>query len=70
MRAWGTGEYLVAEADESDGSFLLLQPVVALVTNIDRDHLESYDGSFEQLRAAFAGVFAASAVLRRGGAVH
>jgi UDP-N-acetylmuramate--alanine ligase len=49
----GQGEYLVAEADESDGSFLLLQPVVALVTNVDRDHLESYQGSFEQLRHAF-----------------
>lgn len=59
LNAWGshaklgTGEYLVAEADESDGSFLLLQPVVALVTNIDRDHLEAYDGSFEALRKAF-----------------
>ena len=47
LNAWGSnarlgsGKYLVAEADESDGSFLLLQPVVALVTNIDRDHLES-----------------------------
>jgi UDP-N-acetylmuramate--alanine ligase len=49
----GTGEYLVAEADESDGSFLLLQPVVALITNIDRDHLESYDDSFENLKKAF-----------------
>jgi UDP-N-acetylmuramate--alanine ligase len=60
LEAWGSnarlgqGEYLVAEADESDGSFLLLQPVLALVTNIDRDHLEAYDGSFEQLKAAFA----------------
>lgn len=59
LNAWGsnarlgTGEYLVAEADESDGSFLLLQPVVALVTNIDRDHLENYDGSFENLKKAF-----------------
>ncbi len=59
VNAWGsharlgTGEYLVAEADESDGSFLLLQPVVALVTNIDRDHLESYEGSFKKLRKAF-----------------
>lgn len=59
VNAWGsharlgTGEYLVAEADESDGSFLLLQPVVALVTNIDRDHLESYEGSFENLKSAF-----------------
>jgi UDP-N-acetylmuramate--alanine ligase len=59
LNAWGsnarlgTGKYLVAEADESDGSFLLLQPVVALVTNIDRDHLESYDHSFDNLKKAF-----------------
>jgi len=59
LNAWGSharlgaGEYLVAEADESDGSFLLLQPVVALVTNIDRDHLDNYDGSFENLKKAF-----------------
>ena len=59
LNAWGsnarlgTGKYLVAEADESDGSFLLLQPVVALVTNIDRDHLESYDNSFDNLKKAF-----------------
>jgi len=59
LNAWGSharlgaGEYLVAEADESDGSFLLLQPVVSLVTNIDRDHLENYDGSFENLKKAF-----------------
>jgi hypothetical protein len=43
----------VAEADESDGSFLLLQPVVALVTNIDRDHLDAYEQSFDNLRKAF-----------------
>jgi len=59
LNAWGSnarlgkGEYLVAEADESDGSFLLLQPVVALVTNIDRDHLEAYDNSFDKLKKAF-----------------
>jgi len=59
LNAWGsnarlgTGEYLVAEADESDGSFLLLQPVLALVTNIDRDHLENYDNSFDNLKKAF-----------------
>ncbi|KAA9129766.1 UDP-N-acetylmuramate--L-alanine ligase [Marinihelvus fidelis] len=59
LNAWGSnarlgqGEYLVAEADESDGSFLLLQPVVALVTNIDRDHLETYGGRFDRLREAF-----------------
>ena len=59
LNAWGSharlgqGEYLVAEADESDGSFLLLQPVVALITNIDRDHLEAYENSFDSLRRAF-----------------
>ena len=59
LNAWGSharlgqGQYLVAEADESDGSFLLLQPVVALVTNIDRDHLETYENSFENLKRAF-----------------
>jgi len=50
----GTGEYLVAEADESDGSFLLLSPVIAIVTNIDADHLENYDGDFDRVRKAFA----------------
>jgi UDP-N-acetylmuramate--alanine ligase len=49
----GQGRYLVAEADESDGSFLLLQPVISLVTNIDRDHLDAYGGSFDRLQAAF-----------------
>jgi UDP-N-acetylmuramate--alanine ligase len=50
----GTGDYLVAEADESDGSFLLLQPVIAVVTNIDADHLENYGGDFAQVKKAFA----------------
>jgi UDP-N-acetylmuramate--alanine ligase len=49
----GAGEYLVAEADESDGSFLLLSPVVAVITNIDADHLENYGGDFAQVRKAF-----------------
>ena len=49
----GSGEYLVAEADESDGSFLLLQPMMAVITNIDSDHLETYDQDFEKLRQAF-----------------
>lgn len=49
----GQGRYLVAEADESDGSFLLLQPVISLVTNIDRDHLDAYQGSFDNLQHAF-----------------
>ena len=51
--ALGTGEFMVVEADESDGSFLLLQPVMAVVTNIDQDHMESYDHDFGQLQAAF-----------------
>ncbi|HKL53214.1 MAG TPA: Mur ligase domain-containing protein, partial [Wenzhouxiangellaceae bacterium] len=46
----GQGRYLVAEADESDASFLLLQPVISLVTNIDRDHLDAYQGSFDRLQ--------------------
>ena len=50
----GTGEYFVAEADESDGSFLLLSPVIAIVTNIDADHLENYAGDFDRVRKAFA----------------
>lgn len=50
----GQGEYLIAEADESDGSFLSLQPMMAVITNIDSDHLEAYAGSFENLRQAFA----------------
>ncbi len=50
----GKGEYLVAEADESDGSFLMLQPVITVITNIDSDHLEAYAGSFDNLRQAFS----------------
>ncbi len=49
----GAGEYLVAEADESDGSFCLLRPAVAVVTNIDEEHLAHY-GSFGALELAFA----------------
>ncbi|HVC37637.1 MAG TPA: Mur ligase domain-containing protein, partial [Gammaproteobacteria bacterium] len=49
----GAGRYLVAEADESDASFLYLQPLVAVVTNIDADHLGTYAGDFNRLRAAF-----------------
>lgn len=49
----GSGEYLVAEADESDASFLHLQPLIAVVTNIDADHLETYGGDFAVLRRTF-----------------
>ena len=48
----GQGDYLVAEADESDGSFLKLSPTIAIVTNIDPEHLDHY-GSFDNLRTAF-----------------
>lgn len=49
----GTGKYLVAEADESDASFFHLQPMIAIITNIDADHLATYDGDFERLKQAF-----------------
>ena len=49
----GKGEFLVAEADESDASFLYLQPVVSVVTNIDADHMETYGQDFEKLKATF-----------------
>ena len=49
----GTGEFIVVEADESDASFLYLQPCLAVVTNIDADHMQTYDHSIEKLRQAF-----------------
>jgi len=49
----GTSEYLVAEADESDASFLYLQPILAVVTNIDADHLSTYGGDFARLSETF-----------------
>jgi UDP-N-acetylmuramate--alanine ligase len=49
----GTGRYLVAEADESDASFLHLQPMFAIVTNIDNDHLGTHGGDFQKLRQSF-----------------
>jgi UDP-N-acetylmuramate--alanine ligase len=49
----GSGEFIVVEADESDASFLYLAPVLAVVTNIDADHLESYGHYFGRLRQAF-----------------
>jgi UDP-N-acetylmuramate--alanine ligase len=49
----GRGEYMVAEADESDRSFLMLWPSIAVITNIDREHMENY-GSFAELQQAFA----------------
>jgi UDP-N-acetylmuramate--alanine ligase len=49
----GAGRYLVAEADESDASFMHLQPMIAIVTNIDNDHLATHDGDFSLLRQSF-----------------
>ncbi len=49
----GTGPYLVAEADESDASFLHLQPMTAVVTNIDNDHLITHGGDFQKLKQSF-----------------
>jgi UDP-N-acetylmuramate--alanine ligase len=49
----GLGKYLVAEADESDASFLYLQPMMAIVTNIDQDHMETYGGSYDRLKDTF-----------------
>ncbi|MGZ5042420.1 MAG: UDP-N-acetylmuramate--L-alanine ligase, partial [Usitatibacter sp.] len=49
----GKGDFLVAEADESDASFLYLQPVISVVTNIDADHMETYGQDFEKLKSTF-----------------
>ena len=49
----GTGEFIVAEADESDASFLHLTPVISVVTNIDADHMDTYGHDFEKLKGAF-----------------
>ncbi|WAH38956.1 UDP-N-acetylmuramate--L-alanine ligase [Alicyclobacillus dauci] len=49
----GAGRFVVAEADESDGSFLHYHPAIAVVTNVEADHLEHYDGQFENLKNAY-----------------
>ncbi|MFD2367625.1 UDP-N-acetylmuramate--L-alanine ligase [Pseudoduganella sp. GCM10020061] len=49
----GSGEYIVAEADESDASFLNLAPMIEVITNIDADHMETYEHDFEKLKMAF-----------------
>ncbi len=49
----GLGNYLVAEADESDASFLYLQPMIAIVTNIDQDHMSTYGNSYQRLKDTF-----------------
>jgi UDP-N-acetylmuramate--alanine ligase len=49
----GTGDYIVVEADESDASFLNLAPMIEVITNIDADHMETYEHDFEKLKMAF-----------------
>ena len=61
----GRGRYMVAEADESDRSFLSLSPAIAVITNIDREHLETY-GAFENLVDAFVDFAESRALLRCG----
>lgn len=51
--AMGQSRFLVAEADESDASFLSLRPMAAIVTNIDEDHMETYENSYDKLKAAY-----------------
>ena len=51
--ALGSSRFLVAEADESDASFLSLHPMAAIITNIDQDHMETYENSFDKLKAAY-----------------
>jgi UDP-N-acetylmuramate--alanine ligase len=63
----GSSDIFVAEADESDGSFLLLQPTVAILTNVEVDHVDFYTGGIEEIRAAFARFLAsASAIVACG----
>ena len=65
----GSSQYMVAEADESDRSFLLLSPTFAVITNIDHEHMESY-GTFENLIDSFVAVRQQGAVLWRRGRVY
>ena len=46
-------DFLIAEADESDASFLHLQPMVSVITNIEEDHMETYGGDFEQMKKTY-----------------
>ena len=62
----GAGDYIVVEADESDASFLNLLPVMAVVTNIDADHMDTYGHDFAQAEAGLRRVHPPHAVLRRG----
>ena len=65
----GTSQYLVAEADESDRSFLKLSPILSVVTNIDREHMDCYR-DMEDVQSHLRGVHGPGAVLRNGGGLH
>ncbi len=67
-RGWATSDWMVVEADESDGSFLRLDGTIAVVTNIDPEHLDHY-GSFDAVKDAFVEFVENVPVLRRGAAV-
>ena len=60
----GAGRHMIAEADESDASFLLLRPVLAVITGIDRDHLDTYGQDFERFEGGVRGVRRTVALLR------
>ena len=66
----GSGDYIVVEADESDASFLNLMPVMAVVTNIDADHMETYGHDFGKLKRRLRRLPAPHALLRHGDPVH
>ena len=66
----GTGDFIVAEADESDASFLNLFPVIEVITNIDADHMDTYGHDFARLQAGVHRIHAPAAVLRHRRAVR
>ena len=62
----GSGDFIVVEADESDASFLNLMPILAVVTNIDADHMDTYGHDFARLKSAFVDFLHRMPFLRRG----
>ena len=65
----GRGQYIVVEADESDGSLLLLTPTIGVLTNIDADHLDHFKGGIEEIKECFVKFANRSSLLRRDGFV-
>ncbi len=66
----GQGDFIVVEADESDASFLQLFPAMEVVTNIDADHMDTYQHDMARLKQAFSSIYTAHAFLWCCGAVH